>query len=702
MTLNFTSAALRLKEFFHSSDNNNNNLISSQSPSPTNQIHIKPISKPSTSNWTPPSGRNHSLDLYINTFRKHSQAHILKVKHKSFDNLKPNERSAIKTLKMNQDIVIKPADKGGATVILNKSDYITEGNRQLKNKENYSSLSGDPTKHFTEELKKLIKSFPDPYKTQLLSYIPPNPQPGKFYLLPKIHKPNNPGRPIVSNLHTLTEHLSHFVEVFLKPYVLITPSFIKDTTDFLNKLNNIHHIPDNTFLVTLDVSSLYTNITHKKGLQALKNTLPDDQLTHIILSLTEFILNHNYFIFEDQTYLQLKGTAMGTRMAPQYANIFMSDLEQKFLEKSQYKPISYLRYIDDIFFLWTHGEDKLIDFHNQFNLENQDIKLTIKYSNHEISFLDTNIKLLNNTLATSIYRKPTQSQSYLHPTSSHPPHTFNSIVYSQALRLNRICSCPKDLNLQLDILRKAFTILGYKSSSIRRHIDKALSFSRDTLLQYKPKLKSDRTPLVLTYHPNLKPIHKIVQNLQHFFKTDPHLDTIFPLPPLISYRQPPNLRLLLTSDSSTINKKSFTTGTFPCNSSKCCLCPNIDSRSSITGPNGVSFKISGNFNCNSQNVIYAITCNICPQAVYIGETSNSIRQRMNGHRNDIKHNRKKPVADHFNQSNHSIGNLLVAVLKQVRGSTKQQREIEEQKIILKFDCVRLGLNKDYSFMAHYL
>ena len=112
--------------------------------------------------------------------------------------------------------------------------------------------------------------------------------------------------------------------------------------------------------------------------------------------------------------------------------------------------------------------------------------------------------------------------------------------------------------------------------------------SIDTLLQYKPKVKSDRTPLVLTYHPNLKPIHKIVKNLQHFFKTD--LDTIFPLPPLISYRQPPNLHLLLTSDSSTINKKSFSTGTFLCNSSQCCLCPNIDSRSSITGPNGVSFN----------------------------------------------------------------------------------------------------------------
>ena len=52
---------------------------------------------------------------------------------------------------------------------------------------------------------KLIQSFPDSYKSQLLFYILANPQCGKFYLLPKIHKLNNPGQPIISNNNTLTE-----------------------------------------------------------------------------------------------------------------------------------------------------------------------------------------------------------------------------------------------------------------------------------------------------------------------------------------------------------------------------------------------------------------------------------------------------------------------------------------------------------------
>ena len=102
-----------------------------------------------------------------------------------------------------------------------------------------------------------------------------------------------------------------------------------------------------------------------------------------------------------------------------------------------------------------------------------------------------------------------------------------------------------------------------------------------------------------------------------------------------------------------------------------------------------------NFNCNSSiNIIYAISCNLCPKTIYIGETSNSIRQRMNGHRSDIKHNRNKPVAEHFN--NHKLKNIRLTVIKKVKGKTKQ-REVEEQKIILKFDRVNKSLNRDYSF-----
>ena len=73
---------------------------------------------------------------------------------------------------------------------------------------------------------------------------------------------------------------------------------------------------------------------------------------------------------------------------------------------------------------------------------------------------------------------------------------------------------------------------------------------------------------------------------------------------------------------------------------------------------------------------------------------------MNIHRSDIKHNRNKPVAKHFNTPDHTLENLRLAVIKKVKGKTKQQRE-EEQKIF-KFDCVNQGLSRDYLFTSNYM
>ena len=273
------------------------------------------------------SGCHQTLDLYIKCFRKHE---IMKLDQKLNDNISCEKRASIQSLKRNKNVIIKRCCKGGATVILNRYDYIKEGKNQLNHQQNYQPLSLDPTKNFKLKLTKLIKSFPDPHKYQLLSYIPPNPQPGKFYLLSKIHKPNNPGRSIISNNNTLTELLSHFVETLLKPYAQAANSFIQDTTDFLNKLKKIKIVLQNTILATLEVSSLYTSITHNNGLKALKNRLPDNQLTDMIIQSTKFILKRNYFNFGNQQFLQLKSTAMGIKMAPQYANIFMATWKKTF------------------------------------------------------------------------------------------------------------------------------------------------------------------------------------------------------------------------------------------------------------------------------------------------------------------------------------------------------------------------------------
>ena len=160
----------------------------------------------------------------------------------------------------------------------------------------------------------------------------------------------------------------------------------------------------------------------------------------------------------------------------------MANLGENFLQNTLNKPLIYLRYIDDIFLLWTHGEEKLLQFHKDFNSKNPDIYVTLKHSTEEIKFLDTTIRLKNNTLQTSLYKKPTHSQIYLHPTSSHLPHIFASIIFSQALRYKRICSDEKELNLQLTTLKNAFTALGYKPKTVKNQIIKTMFIPRDTFV----------------------------------------------------------------------------------------------------------------------------------------------------------------------------------------------------------------------------
>ena len=73
----------------------------------------------------------------------------------------------------------------------------------------------------------------------------------------------------MAQIDSLLAPLSEFVDYFIKPMVQTLPAYLKDTTDFLNKISDVTDLSENVFLLTLDVSSLYTNISHDEGLHAL-------------------------------------------------------------------------------------------------------------------------------------------------------------------------------------------------------------------------------------------------------------------------------------------------------------------------------------------------------------------------------------------------------------------------------------------------
>ena len=157
-----------------------------------------------------------------------------------------------------------------------------------------------------------------------------DPKTPELYLLPKIHKKARPppGRPVVSANNCPTEKISAFTDIFLKPHLPEIRSYIRDTTDFIQKLNDLPRLSNKTLLCTLDVSSLYTNIPNIEGRVAVAKFLrkyrvfgKDPEPTNMSLcQMLNMVLTMNNFRFNGINYLQTAGTAMGTRVAPTYAN----------------------------------------------------------------------------------------------------------------------------------------------------------------------------------------------------------------------------------------------------------------------------------------------------------------------------------------------------------------------------------------------
>lgn len=109
--------------------------------------------------WTPPSRHSHTLDCYNNCFRKKADSKILNKSQNH--NVSPSERKAMKFLRYNSKIAIKPVDKAGAElIVLNCQDYINEANRQLSDIKYFKELWEDPTPLFALEQKNIIKSLP--------------------------------------------------------------------------------------------------------------------------------------------------------------------------------------------------------------------------------------------------------------------------------------------------------------------------------------------------------------------------------------------------------------------------------------------------------------------------------------------------------------------------------------------------------------
>ena len=192
----------------------------------------------------------------------------------------------------------------------------------------------------------------------------------------------------------------------MAPFVKSLPTYIKDTNHALNILKQFSFPGNNKFLFTMDITSLYTVIPNNEGLLALKYFFDQrtvkEPSTDTLLRLAELVLTLNCFTFSGEIFKQINGVAMGAKMGPNYANLFVGYVEEQiFNQFDGPKPELFGRYIDDCLGATSCTKEELERFIGFVNSFHPALKFTWEISEASVNFLDINISVQDNKLGHS-------------------------------------------------------------------------------------------------------------------------------------------------------------------------------------------------------------------------------------------------------------------------------------------------------------
>ena len=412
------------------------------------------------------------------------------------------------------------------------------------------------------------------------------------------------------------------------------------------------------------------------------------------------ILTNNTFTFDDKIYLQKKGTAMGTKIAPSYATLVLGYLESKLYsqvadimgrEIGHYVYTNWRRFLDDCYINWPYGGDKLEQLQHILNSLDSNIQLTAETSCKELPFLDVMIRKEKTCLTTDIYYKPTDSFQYLPYTSSHPRHTKNNIPYNLA---RRICMIIKDHDKRKQRLLDLKQILldkNYPAEIINIGIEKAFSQTPEELRGVREQTKENNLLcLVTTYNPNNPQVYKLVRETLPMLNQSSSLKTIMSKTKVIhSQRQPRNLKRMLTN--SYFSRRNDTDPEVKiCGTKRCGTCPYLKEGKEFTfSATNETFRIKHSMSCTSNNLIYVITCAGCGKN-YIGETGDVLRNRVTVHKQQVRDpsTRMLGVSKHIDEC--AVGltpQFSIFPFYKILSSSENMRKNKEKLFISKYKPV---------------
>jgi len=400
---------------------------------------------------------------------------------------------------------------------------------------------------------------------------------------------------------------------------------------------------------------------------------------------------------------------MGRCFSPSLANLYLLDFDEKAMNDSR---VSYFyRYLDDVFGLFLGSVDELLEYEKWLSTITPGIKVSLKFHNEFIDFLDTTIYKFNFLnvceLNTKVFFKETASHQLLDVKSFHPAHTSRGVIKSQILRYKRISSNYTNFKATCEIVFASLLKRGYT----RRKLIKA----RNEIWQNKAMIKHDKNnkqailPLVTTYNMvGTKLLGKWQGLLQ---KSSIAVNNKI----IRAYRNTRNIKsylvhsrlrtaggdggIVVSSINTHKNKTDFSDAGFkPCGTARCHACKMHSAKAVdtiISTTTGLHHKMQHSLSCSSQNIIYVITCNSCKRQ-YVGETTRTLRERLTDHKSNVRTNKPTPITIHFNQAGHSSADIRIIPIERIpdtRNSLLNRKQREKywiQKLKTKYPA---GLNE---------
>ena len=381
----------------------------------------------------------------------------------------------------------------------------------------------------------------------------------------------------------------------------------------------------------------------------------------------------------------------------------MSFIDNKIAKIAQkdFKIKFYKRYLDDIIIVFKGSTKELHTFLDKINSIHNSIKFTMSHTTikdekcnecgcqdiNSIPFLDTQCQIKNKKIITDLYRKPTDRNQYLLPTSCHPNSVTKNIPYSLALRIIRICSESNTRDKRIAELKEMLLDREYKAAIIDAAIARAKAVPRVEALKkvFKPRT-TNRQVLVIRYDPRLPSVNQIVRKHHRTMMQDPYLAECFPDPPLIAYTRPKNIRdrLIKAKIPPNARPKRVIPGMHRCKDN-CKICPYVNTCKVVKATHTDKIvPLSKEYNCKTKNIVYLVQCLKCKDQ-YIGESKATLEKRFGQHIGYVNNNdQRQATGRHFNSDAHLLSDMTITVLESINTQDEAYRKRRESHWILAY------------------